>query len=324
MRTLTVVASGILAACGIVAASGFSRTLSSQTAEADVVHVFPVRDKVSMLVGPDGANAAVSAGDDGVMRVDTMTAGSAGKLLAAVRSVSAKPILWIINTSSHPEHAGGNATLAPAGKLVATGNTRGGSSASIYAFQQAMLRLNGSAGTKDAVPPEGWATDSFFVKQKDMFFNNEAVQLLHVPDASTDGDTVVMFRRSDVIVTGDLFTPQRYPVVDLDEGGSINGYIAGLNYLLELTVPGVNEEGGTMVIPGHGHLCDESDIGDYRDMVTIVRDRVQDLIKKKLTLEQVKAAKPTFDYDGVYATPEFTGDMFVETVYKSLTRPVNH
>src|SRR4029079_10937026 len=121
-----------------------------------------------------------------------------------------------------------------------------------------------------------------------------AVQLLHVPNASTDGDTIVFFRRSDVIAVGDIFTPQQYPIIDLEERGSINGYIAGLNYLLELTVPELNEEGGTMVIPGHGHLCDEADVGDYRDMVTIVRDRVQDAIKKKMTLEQVKAAKLTF------------------------------
>jgi glyoxylase-like metal-dependent hydrolase (beta-lactamase superfamily II) len=122
-----------------------------------------------------------------------------------------------------------------------------------------------------------------------------------------------------VVVAGDVFTPQRYPVFDLDQGGSVNGILAGLNHLLRITVPATNEEGGTYVIPGHGHLCDEADVSDYRDMVTIVRDRIEDAIKRKMTLEQVKAARLTRDYDGIYATPEYSGDMFVEAVYKSLS-----
>jgi len=130
---------------------------------------------------------------------------------------------------------------------------------------------------------------------------------------------LVFFRRSDVISAGDAFTPDRYPMIDLARGGSIEGMLAGINYILELAVPDINEEGGTMIVPGHGRLCDESDVSDYRDMVTIVRDRVADMVKRKMTLEQVKAAKATRDYDGVYATPGHTGDMFVEAVYRSLT-----
>jgi glyoxylase-like metal-dependent hydrolase (beta-lactamase superfamily II) len=164
-----------------------------------------------------------------------------------------------------------------------------------------------------------WPTDTFFVKQKDLFMNGDAVQVLHQPAAHTDGDVLVMFRRADVLVTGDVFTPSRYPMIDLQNGGSINGLIAGLNHILELAVPEFNEEGGTMIIPGHGRLCDESDVSDYRDMVTIVRDRVQDMVKKKATLDQVKAAKLTLDYDGVYSTPVYTGDMFVEAIYRSLS-----
>jgi glyoxylase-like metal-dependent hydrolase (beta-lactamase superfamily II) len=152
-----------------------------------------------------------------------------------------------------------------------------------------------------------------------MFVNGEAVQLLHVPAAHTDGDTIVFFRRSDVISAGDVFTPDRYPMIDLARGGSIDGLLAGINYIIELAVPDFNEEGGTMIVPGHGRLCDESDVSDYRDMVTIVRDRVADMVKKKMTIEQVKAAKLTRDYDGVYAKPGSTGDMFVEAVYRSLT-----
>jgi glyoxylase-like metal-dependent hydrolase (beta-lactamase superfamily II) len=277
-----------------------------------------VQRNIYAAVGP-GGNTTISIGDEGVLVVDTMTAEAAPDLVAAIKTISNKPIRWIVNTHSHRDHTGGNAVVAKSGVYVATGNTRGGGGASILSFESALMRLNGSAESPDKVAEGGWPTDSFFVKQKDMFFNGEPVLTIHVPNAHTDGDAIVFFRRSDVIAAGDVFTPDRYPVIDAAEGGSINGIIAGLNLLIELAVPEFNEEGGTMIVPGHGRICDESDVGDYRDMVTIVRDRVQDLIAKKMTLAQVKAAKPTFDYDGVYGSSTYSGDMFVEAVYGSLT-----
>jgi glyoxylase-like metal-dependent hydrolase (beta-lactamase superfamily II) len=282
------------------------------------VHLWHVQRNVYAAVGP-GGNATISIGDEGVLLVDTMTAEAAPDLVASIKMISNKPIRWIINTHSHRDHTGGNAVVAKSGVYVASGNTRGGGGASILSFESALMRLNGSAESPDKAPEGGWPTDSFFVKQKDMFFNGEPVLTMHVPSAHTDGDAIVFFRRSDVIATGDVFTPDRYPVIDTAEGGTINGIIAGLNLLIELAVPEFNEEGGTMIVPGHGRICDESDVGDYRDMVTIVRDRVQDLIAKKMTLAQVKAAKLTFDYDVVYGSSTYTGDMFVEAVYRSLT-----
>jgi glyoxylase-like metal-dependent hydrolase (beta-lactamase superfamily II) len=290
-------------------------SLYAQTAK---VGVWPVQRNIYAAFGP-GGNSTFSVGDEGVLVVDTMTADAAPDLIAAIRTVSPKPVRWIVNTHSHPDHTGGNAAVAKSGVYIATGNTRGGGGASILAFENALMRLNGSASSGDAVPEAGWPTDSFFVRRKDMFFNGEPVLMIHLPGAHTDGDVIVFFRRSDVIAAGDVFTPDRYPVIDAAEGGSINGIIAALNYLIELAVPEFNEEGGTMIVPGHGHICDESDVGDYRDMVTIVRDRVQDLVNKKMTLAQVKAARPTFDYDGVYASASYTGDMFVEAIYRSLT-----
>ena len=313
-----------IAVVGLIALASVARVLAQAAPPAarpdgaGSVRVWPVQRNIYALFGP-GGNSTVSVGDEGVLVVDAMTAEAAPDLVAAIKTISNKPIRWIINTHSHPDHTGGNATLAKSGVYVATGNTRRGGGASILSFESALMRLNGSAPSRDKAPEGGWPTDSFFVKQKDMFFNGEPVLTMHVPNAHTDGDAIVFFRRSDVIAAGDVFTPDRYPMIDAAEGGSINGIIAGLNLLIELAVPEFNEEGGTMIVPGHGRICDESDVGDYRDMVTIVRDRVQDLIGKKMTLEQVKAARPTFDYDGVYVSPSYTGDMFVEAVYRSLT-----
>jgi len=139
--------------------------------------------------------------------------------------------------------------------------------------------------------------------------------------AHTDGDTIVYFPRSDVISAGDIFTPGGYPFIDVANGGSVNGEIAALNHILDLAVPGHTQEGGTAVIPGHGRICDEADVVEYRDMVVIVRDRVQDLIKKGMTLEQAQAARPSRDYDAEYvtATSFVKAADFVAAVYRSLT-----
>jgi glyoxylase-like metal-dependent hydrolase (beta-lactamase superfamily II) len=164
-------------------------------------------------------------------------------------------------------------------------------------------------------------TDIYITGEKALYFNGEGIQILHQPAAHTDGDSFVFFRKSDVVSAGDIFVPTSYPIIDLQRGGNIQGIIAGLNRLIEMTIPAEKQEGGTYVIPGHGRLCDQADVVEYRDMATIIRDRVQDMIKKGMTLDQVKAAKPTRDYDPEYgATTGFwTTDMFVEAVYKSLS-----
>jgi glyoxylase-like metal-dependent hydrolase (beta-lactamase superfamily II) len=132
---------------------------------------------------------------------------------------------------------------------------------------------------------------------------------------------MVFFRRSDVIATGDIFNMDSYPVVNVDKGGNIQGVLKALNVVLDITIPKHEQEGGTYVIPGHGRLTDEHDVLEYRDMVTIIRDRVQNMIKKGMTLAQVKEAKPTFEYDGRWsaATGPGSTDMFVEAVFRSLT-----
>jgi cyclase len=306
----------LLATCAFLAVGGV--VLVTQSVPSDAVLSWQIRDNVYMLAGPD-ANTTVQIGRDGVLVVDPQTGAVSGPLLAAIRRLSDKPVRFIVNTTIDADHIGGNEALAKSGQVLAGGNTRpatvtGTGGAPIFAHENLLNRLSESGASPASLP-----TDTFFVKQKDLFVSGEAVQLLHVPAAHTDTDIIVFFRRSDVISTGDVFTPDRYPVIDLTRGGSIEGLLAGINYVLELAVPDFNEEGGTMIVPGHGRVCDESDVSDYRDMVTIVRDRVADMVKKKMTLEQVRAAKPTRDYDGVYARADYTGDMFVDAAYRSLT-----
>jgi len=283
---------------------------SSQSDDGEI-HILPVQGEVYMLVG-GGGNTTVQVGKDGVLVVDTKSAAQANKLIAAIRKISDKPIRYVINTSADADLTGGNEKVADAGRTITGGNVAGfnaGFPATMVAFEKVGARMR-EAGA----PAGGWPQDTYFTDSKDLFVNGEAVQVFHQPAAHSDGDSLVFFRRSDVVSAGDIFVPDRYPVIDVDKGGSINGVVNSLNRILDLTVPADKEEGGTMVIPGHGRLCDEADVVEYRDAMTIIRGRIEDLVKKGQTLEQVKAAKPTRDYDPLYGP----SDAFVDAAYRSL------
>ena len=215
---------------------------------------------------------------------------------------------------------GGNERLAALGKAPGGGRASdsGGPGAMVFAQEAVLAAVSAPSGQKALLPVGAWPTESY-PDWKELSLNNEAIQVFHVPAAHTDGDSLVFFRRSDVVVTGDIFVTTTYPVID--KGGSINGVIDGLNRIIEITIPKDWQEGGTMVIPGHGRICDEADVVEYRDMVTIIRDRIQDSIKKGMTLDQVKAARPTLEYDSRYGSDSgpWTTSMFIEAVYRSLT-----
>jgi cyclase len=299
---------------------------SQQSAPQAELHVLPVQGNIYMLVGA-GGNITVQIGNQGVLLVDTGLAQNSEKVLAEVRKLSSRPIRYIINTHVHADHTGGNEAIAKAGITVTGGNVAGNitdaaEGAAVIASQAVLDRMSAPPAAGEAAIPFGaLPTDTYITKEKHMFFNGEGIEIIHEPNAHTDGDSLVYFRRSDVLSTGDIFTPGNYPVIDLKRGGNIQGIIAALNKLIELTIPADKQEGGTYVIPGHGRLCDQADVVEYRDMATIIRDRIQNLIKKGMTLEQIKAAKPTRDYDPEYGTTTgfWTTDMFVEAVYRSLS-----
>jgi glyoxylase-like metal-dependent hydrolase (beta-lactamase superfamily II) len=284
--------------------------LSQQAPNLDRVEIqtLPVQGSVQMLAGA-GGNIAVQSGPDGMVLVDTSYEQLAPKILAALRKISDKPVLWVINTAMDADHVGGNDALP---KLT---NAATRQAVRIIAHENVVNRMAAAPrGADPVVPDKLWPNDEYFLPQKDFSFNGEAIVVYHVPAAHTDGDSIVFFRSSNVLSVGDIFTPGKYPVIDLQRGGSVQGLIDALNRVLQITVPLKYQEGGTYVIPGHGRICDEADVVEYRDMVTIIRDRIRDQIKKGMTLEQVKASRPSRDYDTEYGP----GDAFVESVYKSL------
>ncbi|MEQ1760589.1 MAG: hypothetical protein ABL986_19940, partial [Vicinamibacterales bacterium] len=192
--------------------------------------------------------------------------------------------------------------------------------ASIVAHETVLNRMNDTAGTPQAIPVAAWPTSTFFTPKKTMYFNGEPIEILAQPAAHTDGDVLVYFRSSDVIATGDAYSSDRFPQFDAARGGSINGAIDSLNRIIDIAVAAYNMQGGTLIVPGHGRITNEADIVEYRDGVTIIRDRIKDMVGKKMTLAQVRAAKPALDYERIYTIPGWTGDQFIEAIYNELSR----
>ena len=297
-----------------------------QTAGDGQVHVQPVRDNIYLLVGA-GGNITVSAGDDGILMVDGGTAAMTDKVLTAVRSISTGPIRYLINTNEREEYTGGNEKIAAAGETIPFRPNQtiqiqgyiGTNRATVVSYLSVYERMSAPTG-KVAPRAEGaWPDATYSTPQKKLHFNGEPVLVMHQPSA-TDGNSLVHFRRADVVSVGDLIDLTSYPMIDLAAGGSIQAMLEGLKHLIDITVPEKQSEDGTLVIPGHGRIADQPDVVYYYEMLSIIRDRVQDMMSRGLTLQQVHAARPTRDFDTRYGgnTGAWTTEKFVETVYQSL------
>jgi glyoxylase-like metal-dependent hydrolase (beta-lactamase superfamily II) len=302
--------------------------LAQQSQGGDEVGVFRIQPNFYMIAGA-GSNIAVQVGRDGVVLVDSGAAGMSDKVLAALRKITDAPIRYIINTSADIDHVGGNEAIAKAGENLESDqgenqSGRKGGPASILSTEGVLDRMSAPTGKQSLFPVAAWPTETFFSNQKALYLNQEAIVVTAEPAAHGDADAIVFFRRSDVIVAGEILDATRFPVIDVDKGGSIQGEVDALNRIVELAVPSVPliwEDGGTYVIPAHGFICDQADVVEYRDMITIIRDNIQALIKKGMTLEQIKAANPTKGYRAQYGSDSgpWTTDMFVEAIYKGLT-----
>jgi glyoxylase-like metal-dependent hydrolase (beta-lactamase superfamily II) len=344
----------LLGAAVVLLVDGPTVRIEAQQAASGTLQVLPVRGNLYVLQGA-GANITVSIGRDGVLMVDSGVASMGEEVLATIRRLQtqldlrekplgwgaetrssvadrhsespAKPIRYVINTNVHPDHVGANELLRRSGMTFTGGNVAGNiadasEGAAIMAHEAVLVRMTSTTAGNTPAPPDAQPTDTYYTDSMKLshFFNGEGVQLIHQPSAHTDGDTLVWFRGSDVIAAGDIYSTTTYPIIDTKQGGSINGIVNGLNRILRLAIAEFRTEGGTLVVPGHGRLSDSADVAYYRDMVTIIRDRVQAMVTKGMTLEQVKAAKPTVDYDPRYGATSgsWTTDQFVEAAYVSL------
>lgn len=296
------------------------------------LEVYHVRPNFYMIAGA-GANIGVQFGPDGVIVVDSGDGSKTDQVLAVIKKISDQPIRYIIDTSAGPDHVGGNEALSKAGRTMlpitdtvgaelAATMTSGGV-APILAAENVLLRMSAPSGKDSAYSADAWPSETFSLRSKAMNINGEGIEVLRQPAAHTDGDSFVFFRGSDVVMAGDILDTTRFPVIDLAKGGSIQGEIDALNRLVALAIPSVPfvwRAGGTYVVAGHGRICEQSDVVEYRDMITIIRDIIQDMLNRGMTLEQVKAADPTKAYYEYGSQPgPASADAFVEAVYKSLT-----
>jgi cyclase len=296
-----------------------------QTVKVEGIELLPVRKDTYALIG-GGANVTIQFGDEGVVIVDSGARGKAASLLAAIRQLTPRPIRYLINTNGDADHVAGNGEIVKAAGGIAGPSPAGGGGQAAQnlgirtiAHENAVKEM--IAGTKELAALTGDAVpdSTFFTPRKDIFANGQGIELLAQPASHTDGDLFVYFRRSDVVSAGDIYGTESYPRIEVSRGGSINGELDALNTLLEITIPERNQMGGTLVVPGHGRVSNEADVLEYRDMLTIIRDRVQEMLKKGMTLQQVKAARPALEYDPLYGTDKtWTGEMFLEAVYRDL------
>ncbi len=323
-----------LAVAAVLAFGGPAGRTAAQEPGAGGVSVVQLRSNFYLIAGA-GGNIVVQTGPEGVIVVDSGSTDRADRVLAEIRRLTPLPIRYIINTSMEADHVGGNEKLAKAGLSILAGNivagaglsedliTNGGG-ASVLAHENVLTRMSAPTGRQSLFPLAFWPTKTFAFHQYSMYLNGEGIQVIHQPAAHTDGDTIVFFRRGDVIATGDIIDTTRFPVIDVKRGGTIQGEIDALNRLMDLSIHNLPIQwygDRTLLVPGHGHVYDKLDLLEYRDAITIVRDRIQSLIAEGKSLDQVKAANPTLGYRSQYGTDSgpWTTDMFVEVIYRELS-----
>lgn len=303
--------------CGSVAAAlmlALCGPLVGRAADLDVVKVRP---DFYMIAG-DGGNIGAEIGDEGIILVNSGAGKMSDQVLAELKKLTDLPIRYIINTDADPDFVGGNLKLGKSGLGVVT-NSQG--QAAILAHQSVLTRMSARNATP-SYPGDAWPNEAFEGKRHAFRMNDQGIEVWYEPNAHTNADSFAMFRKSDVVVTGDILDETRFPIIDVAHGGSVQGEIDALDKLIELTIapiPYIYKDVGTYVIPGHGRVCEQMEVVDYRDMVVIIRDNIQDLMKQGKTLDQIKAAHPALAYETRYGREPGVTDSFVESIYQSLT-----
>jgi glyoxylase-like metal-dependent hydrolase (beta-lactamase superfamily II) len=316
------VASTSLIALVLLAGSD-ERTRPVLAQQRAALETIQIRPSVFVIFG-GGANVTAHVGEDGVLLVDSGSAATADAVLAAINAISAQPIRLIINTNADTDHVGGNERLAKAGVRINPDAFSDQEQATVLAHESVLGRMSAPNGNESLFPVGAWPNETYTARIRSMYLNNDGVQVMREVGAHSDGDSIVLFRRADVIATGDILDLRHFPVINAENGGSIHGEIDALNHLLELTIPAmplVLKDGRTLLVPGHGRVSDYGELVEYRDMVTVIRDVIQDMVDKGMTAAQVKAANPTKGYRqrfGVESGP-WTTDMFVDAIYNGVS-----
>ena len=290
---------------------------------SDALETIQIRPNVYVIFGA-GGNIVMHVGEDGVILVDSGSAAMAEQVVAAMRRITSEPVRLIIHTSADEDHVSGTERLAREGSTInANAFNAGADNAAVVAHENVLNRMSAPTGKESAFPIGAWPTETYIAKIKSMYLNNEGIQVMHQPSAHSDGDSIVFLRRADVIATGDIFDLRQFPLIDPAVGGSVQGEIDALNRLLDLAIPAMpllHKEGRSYLVPGHGRIADHADLVEYRDMVTIIRDRIKHMVEKNMTVDQVKAANPTKGYRARYGSDSgpWTTEMFVEAIYNEL------
>jgi glyoxylase-like metal-dependent hydrolase (beta-lactamase superfamily II) len=331
-RVLATTGSSLTLAILLIVAAWAPPAAAQRGADAGV-EVVQLREHF-YVIGGAGGNIVMQVGPEGVILVDSGSADMSERILEAIRRITPLPIRYIINTSMDADHVGGNETLSKAGLSILAGALAAGAglgddlitndgAASVLAHENVLTRMSAPTGEQSPVSFALWPTKTFAYRMYSMYLNGEGIQVIHQPNAHTDGDTIVFFRRGDVIATGDVIDTTRFPLIDVARGGTLQGEIDALNRLMDLSIHNLPLQwypDRTLLVPGHGHVYDKLDLLEYRDAITVIRDRIDDLIAQGKTLDEVKAANPTLGYRSQYGADSgpWTTDMFVEVAYKEL------
>ena len=276
----------------------------AQDFEKVQIETIKVADGIYMLLGA-GGNIGVSAGEDGILMIDTQFAELMEKIKSAIAEISKGPIRIVLNTNWHYDHAYGNEPLGRSGALI-------------MAHENSRMRMTSEQYFSDfnmniPVFPEAALPVVTFKDSLTLHFNGDEIQVIHIENAHSDADIVIYFRKANVIHTGDLYFTVLYPYIDVSHGGSIDGMIAAAERII-----GMIDE-NTKIIPGHGPLSNREGLTKYRDMLVTVRDRIKSQIKEGKTLEEVLASKPTADFDKVPAQV-IPPEVFVKIIYNDLAK----
>ena len=296
-----------LSAAAVLLASAPALAQLGDTAKV-TLKTTAVAGGISMIEGENGfagGNVGVSVGDDGVFVIDDELAPMTPKLKAALGALSKKPVRFLVNTHWHFDHTGGNPALAAAGAIiVAHDNVR--KRLSVDQF----IEFMGQKMTFPAVAPAALPVVTFS-EDVTLHLNGDDIHVFHVPPAHTDGDAIVHFKKANVIHMGDTFITISYPLLDIHNGGVFPGFITAADMVLAVS------DDATKIIPGHGQVSSKADLKAWRDMLVVIRDRIGKLLAAHKSLDDIKAAKPTAEFDAKWGHTMVSGDQLVEFVVKT-------